>query len=114
MKIGDQFMVSMEGFNVCFATVEVIDGDEVTIRIPETRVVMGIKHSLADLDTDRPEQILEAAQKETFVPPEKDYEDSADKQILSNETTVVSGGIKEEDISDVGLRGMALDSSAID
>lgn len=108
MKVGDQLVVSMEGFNVAHAIIESIEGDEVSIRIPETRVIMGVKHSLTDF-TPEPsgtEQMIIGTE-------EKDYEDSADRQ-PAPVSSVPAPGLKAEDVSNEGLRGVTLDSSAID
>lgn len=48
MKPGDEFPVQLSGYHVANGIVEEIDGDEVVIIIPATRVKMGIKTSLTD------------------------------------------------------------------
>lgn len=111
MKVGDPLVVNMEGFEVCYATIESIDDETVTVFIPATRVVLGVKKTFTDLDSNTGQELLGRAEKPIITPKEKDYEDSAD-QPVANEA--VSSNIKPEDISAEGLRGMVLDSSAID
>jgi hypothetical protein len=57
MKQGTEFPVSIQGIVVANAVVEDVEGDRVTLYIPATRVIMGVRHELTDTeytpDTDR-------------------------------------------------------------
>jgi hypothetical protein len=55
MKTGDTFEVKLQDFAVAEATVVELDGDEVYIDIPATRVKMKIRTSLAPPEQKAPE-----------------------------------------------------------
>lgn len=54
MKIGDQFAVVVEGLTVGYAEVENMEGDQALLFIPATRVLVGVRHSLADIEAPAP------------------------------------------------------------
>lgn len=107
MKVGDQLVVNMEGFQVCYATIEAIEDDKATIIIPATRVVMGISRSLTDLAPEVDRGIAN----EAVVEQEKPVQQSAPPSPPVQQTP----SIKPEDIGNgVSLRDMSLNSDAID
>lgn len=58
VKVGDQLVVSMEGLSVCYATVEEVHNGTATIMIPATRVVMGLRTTLTDLEPEVEQAML--------------------------------------------------------
>jgi hypothetical protein len=48
----------MEGLSVCYATVEEVHNGTATIMIPATRVVMGLRTTLTDLDPEVEQAML--------------------------------------------------------
>lgn len=55
MKKGDTFPVTVQGITVAQAVVEAVESDRVTLLIPGTRAVVGIRVSLTD-DSPEPEK----------------------------------------------------------
>jgi hypothetical protein len=120
MKAGDELALSMEGYHVANAVIEEINGTEATIFIPATRIVMGVAHSLTDLEpkgdsastiiTDAPSlqgasggpEGVSAPQKAPQEAPAQKPGTDANKEI--EEAYRASGSLSE----------MNLDSSAID
>lgn len=90
MKVGTTFPIVVEGFKVGEAVVESTDGDTATLVIPALRVTMGLATSLTDLEVEEPsvEHVITGVDRPT--------------------------GLNPEDVSDVSLRNMDLDSSAVD
>lgn len=56
MKKGDTLPVKVEGVTVAQAVVEAVETDRVTLLIPGTRAVVGIRVSLTDENTTTPEK----------------------------------------------------------
>lgn len=54
MKPGDKFAVNLDQWTVAEAVVVDIEDGQVTLDIPATRIVMGVKTSLADLTPVEP------------------------------------------------------------
>jgi len=117
VEVGQEFLVSLQGIDVAVGTVEYIEGNEVTIIIPQTRVVMGLSNTLAPLETvptvDRvPAQLpddstgdggapaREAVRTEE-VPPYEDHGRNAGTNLA-------------EHMGDVPLKQQNLDSSILD
>src|SRR6185503_14676250 len=64
VKIGDVYPVKLNEYDVAQAVVMDIDGDEVILEVPATRIVMGIKTALGDLD-----RTPEVDRETTLLPP---------------------------------------------
>lgn len=56
MKPGDKFPVTLDQWTVAEATVVTIEDGQVTLDVPATRIVMGVRTSLADLEVKEPER----------------------------------------------------------
>lgn len=56
MKIGDQFVVRIEGIDVARADVVAVNNEQVELVIPATRVVMAVKTSIAPVEAPEPEK----------------------------------------------------------
>lgn len=56
MKSGDTLPVTIQGIHVANAVVESVETDRVTLVIPGTRAVVGIRVSLTDENTTEPEK----------------------------------------------------------
>jgi hypothetical protein len=99
MKIGDTISVTMAGFEVAEGIIEDIADDKATIFIPATRVIMGVAHSLTDLEPEIDRRL--------------------DGMVRDNDTTSaasqeVNNRITNDDIGEGNLRNRNFDSSAID
>lgn len=103
MKVGDEILVNMGGFDVANAVIEDISDGKATIYIPATRVVMGVKSTLTDL---APEVDRDVALEEVGGKVESD---AIDEQVRANDTKIV----QNDDVGD-GLSQVKLDSSALD
>lgn len=56
MKNGDKLPVTIQGIHVADAVVEAVEADRVTLLIPGTRAVVGVRVSLTDDNTTEPEK----------------------------------------------------------
>lgn len=52
MKVGEHLKVFIEGYEVGYAQIEDISDGKATLIIPATRVVMGVKQSLVDIEPE--------------------------------------------------------------
>lgn len=52
MKQGTEFPVTIQGIQVANAIVEGVEDDKVTLFIPATRVIMGVRHELTDTNPE--------------------------------------------------------------
>lgn len=105
MRVGDQFVVTIDGHQVCLATVESIEDDRATVLIPATRAVFGIASSLTDLEPEV----------DRVLSNDVETRPSGDVEVRSAPVRDEKpSGIRPEDMSNEGLRGVELDSSAID
>lgn len=96
MKAGDELTITMEGFSVGTAVIEQIEDGKATIYIPATRVVMGVKQSLTDVD------------------PEVDrIAGTINDGVGGGTSEAIEQQIKADDVGD-GLSRTNLDSSAVD
>lgn len=112
IRPGQEYEMQIEGIGVHVATVEDVDGDEVTISWPAGRVIMGMSSA------------LKAQEKEPAVHREyAHYDDGPDGGSKAREDAERDGlqfqqqpaaGIPSEYISDTSLREQNLDSSALD
>lgn len=50
MKKGDTYPVKLNEYDIAEAVVVEVDGDEVILEVPATRIVMGLTTALGDLD----------------------------------------------------------------
>lgn len=112
IRAGQEYEMQIEGIGVHVATVEDVDGDEVTISWPAGRVVMGMSSAL------KPQEKVPTVDREYAH-----YDDGPDGGSKAREDVDRDGlkfqqqpasGIPSEYIGDVSLRDQNLDSSVLD
>ncbi len=112
MKVGDEEVVTLRGFEVARAIVEDIQGDEVILILPATRIRMGLKTDLGDL----PEQTPAVEHHPTVLPADGGTSLSEDeinriKDLLPDDNEgVIDSGADDG----AGTRNKTFDSSAVD
>ena len=99
MKIGDRFSVDIQGVSVAEAVLEDIDGDQATIVIPATRVVVAIKQEL-DISATKD--------------PEVDRIFGGMTQTTEPEVSPASVAVNHSTDIGEGIHGKELDSSVLD
>lgn len=113
IRPGQEYEMTIEGIGVHVATVEDVDGDEVTISWPAGRVIMGMKSALQAHEV-APTVDREAA----YYDETPDGGSKAREDVDRDGLTFVrqpASGIPQEYIGDVSLKDRGdLDSSALD
>ena len=97
MKQGDELAVSIEGITVGAGVVEEVYGDKVTIFIPATRVVMGIRTSLT-ADTGAPEVDRTLGTQVEHDDNSSEASDEVDAPVQSDDTIPLSQQRLDDDV----------------
>lgn len=125
MKIGDQLPVEMQGLQVGVGIIEDISDGKATIVIPATRVQFAIRSSLAPIEGERQEILLDGNIEHTDTTSDAIESHNASSHSEGLDNASGTGGQEEPtSLSDVAsnaledgtksLRDMDFDTSALD